>query len=210
MASLSGSVTTTNPDFNIDTTDGQGNAITTTDWVHWTNTGGTSQRKSGGGSLISNYTAFNGLENQFTGYARTISWTNGTPTASGSDQTGIYLAATGAGSGFTFTFPADSLVLRTAYVFIGGFLSTLNFTAHLSDSSATDYTDNGGGDTGANYVRNYKLTYQSASDSQTLTITYSLASGAGNVNIFGASLVVGVAGATFVPHQVYMMPFLAQ
>src|SRR6516162_1094088 len=126
MASLSGSVTTTNPDFNIDTTDGQGNAITTTDWVHWTNTGGTSQRKSGGGSLISNYTAFNGLENQFTGYARTISWTNGTPTASGSDQTGIYLAATGAGSGFTFTFPADSLVLRTAYVFIGGFQSTLN------------------------------------------------------------------------------------
>ena len=59
-------------------------------------------------------------------------------------------------------------------------------------------------------MRNYKLTYQSASDSQTLTITYSLASGAGNVNIFGASLVVGVAGATFVPHQVYMMPFLAQ
>ncbi len=50
---------------------------------------------------------------------------------------GFYI--NGAGNGFSFTAPADTST-RTLMVHVGGWNSGGTLTAHLSDSSATDFT----------------------------------------------------------------------
>ena len=175
--------------------------VGTTDWAHWGQTGSTGfDHKSTGGTQISNQTTVGGTAGQFTDSIQQMTWTDGTPTASAtSSAIGIYVAGTG--KGFSFTAPADT-TSRTLTVYVGGYKSVGTLTAHLSDYSATDYTDAsmsaaGTGTDGIHYYAAYTLSYKAASAGQTLTVTWSMTSdaGSGNVTLQAAAL----AGASLTP-----------
>jgi len=182
----------------------------TSDWAHWGQTGASGfDHKSSGGSQISNVTAVGGATaGQFTDSIQQMTWTDGTPTASAtSSAIGIYAAGTG--KGFSFTAPADT-TSRTLTVYVGGYKSGGTLTAHLSDYSATDYTDTsmsaaGTGTDGTHYYATYTLTYKAASAGQTLTVTWSMASDAGSGNVtlqaatFGGATLPTAATPTFSP-----------
>jgi hypothetical protein len=156
----------------------------TTDWEHWGDS--SLNHKAGVTAQLSNYTVV-GTQNVLT-YSndlRPISWSDGTPTASAaSDTNGFYIQ--GLNQGFSFTAPADTTT-RTLVVHVGGWNSGGTLTASLSDGSAPNFTDV----TATNseqYDRNYTLTYSAGSASQTLTITWTMTSGVGNVTLNAAAL----------------------
>ena len=60
-------------------------------------------------------------------------------------------------------------------------------TAYGSDGSAADFTDTTA-DTAGQWDRNYTLTYHAAAAQQTLTVSWTMASGTGNVTLSGAAL----------------------
>ena len=83
--------------------------------------------------------------------------------------------------------PADTST-REVTVYLGGWSSNGKLTAHLSDGSAADFTDASFSSANGTYQANYTLTYHAASAGQTLTLTWTLVSGFGNVVIDGAAL----------------------
>ncbi len=178
---------------------GAGNSATTTvnltaegsaDWVHWGTTSLT--RKNGVTPQISNYSVIGaGTVQTYTDDPRAVSWTDGTPTAAGSDNAGVFIDAVS--NGFSFTAPAD-LTTRVLTVHVGGYFSGGTLTAHLSDGSAADFVDTTTSVNSA-YDRNYTLTYSAASASRTLTVTWVNSSGTGNVTLNGAAL-SSAAGAS--------------
>jgi len=174
--SLQGSGTSANTAVNLTT-------VGTTDWVHWGDSA--LNRKAAVTPQLSTYTAVGGAPQIYGNDARSLSWTDGTPTASiASDTNGFYLG--GSGAGFSFTAPADNTT-RTLSVYVGGYASGGTLTAHLSDGSAADFTDVTAFANGQ-YDRNYTLTYNAAAAGQTLTITWVMSAGGGNVTLNGAAL----------------------
>src|SRR5262249_32661068 len=79
------------------------------------------------------------------------------------------------------------LTTRTLVVHVGGWNSGGTLTAHLSDGSASDYT-NVVTNTSAQYDGNYTLIYRASSAGQTLTVRWTMSSGAGNVALNAAAL----------------------
>ncbi len=155
-----------------------------TDWEHWGD--GHLNRKAGVSSQLSAYTAL-GTGTVFTygNDPRPMSWTDGTPTASSTDNTNG-LSIQGVGQGFSFQAPADTTT-RTLIVHVGGWNSGGELTAHLTDGSAADFTD-ATALASAQYDRNYTLTYHAASAGQTLTVTWAMTAGSGNVTLCAAAL----------------------
>jgi hypothetical protein len=154
------------------------------DWEHWGAEG--QNRKSGVTAQLSNYTAIGtGTVSTYNGDARLVSWSDGTPLASSaSNPDGLFI--TGVGQGFSITAPADANS-RTLVVHLGGWNSGGTLTAHLSDGSAPDFTDVQALNS-VQYDRNYTLTYRAATANQTLTVTWLMTSGTGNVTLSAASL----------------------
>jgi hypothetical protein len=152
-------------------------SLGTTDWY---SPGGTisagacpdTERKSGGGSLIGAYTLGGGATAIFNvNLSWERIWTNGTPDGSNDDTSsngvGCGIGAT-PGYGISTTCPA-STALHHCIVYLSTFgTSDYTLTAHLSDSSASDYVDTEmlGSDGEA-----YDLYYKAASNGQTLTVT---------------------------------------
>ncbi len=171
---------------------GSGNSATTTDnltaegttdWVHWGDP--VLNRKSGVSPQIGNYSVVGtGPVQAYTNDPRALSWTDGTPTASDSNNKGLYIFYSQ--NGFSFTVPADTST-RTLTVHVGGWLSGGTLTAHLSDGSAADFVDTTA-QVNVSFDRNYTLTYNAGSAGQTLKITWVVTSGAGNVTLSGAAL----------------------
>jgi hypothetical protein len=178
--SLTGTVTTSTAAVNL-STEGP------VDWVHWGDA--TLTRKAGVAAQLSTYTPIgNGTVLNYFDDLRGISWTGGTPTASGTNnKQGVYVP--GVGNGFSFTAPADA-TQRRLIVHVGGYLSGGRLTAHLSDGSAVDYSDLAAASTDVsnNYDRNYTLTYRAAGAGQTLTVTWVMTSGPNNVSLSAAAL----------------------
>src|SRR6185437_14261167 len=143
-------------------------------------------RKAGVSKLLSTYAVVgSGSVLTYPDDHRPLSWSDGTPTASnGGDTNGVYIQNTG--NGFSFTAPADT-TSRTLTVHVGGWNSSGTFTAHLSDGSASDFTDTTTAVSGQ-YDRNYTLTYKAGSAGQTITLKWVMASGGGNVTLNGAAL----------------------
>lgn len=155
----------------------------TTDWVHWGDTA--ANRKAGVAAQISNYTIVGaGAIHAYTNDLRTLSWSDGSPTASGTNANGVYINS--AGNGFSFTAPADTTT-RTLTVHVGGWQTGGTLVAHLSDGSAADFVDTTPLATGQ-YDRNYTLTYTAASNAQTLSVNWTATAGSGNVALSGAAL----------------------
>ena len=188
--------TTTPPVSGGGSLSGSGNSVATganlttegsADWVHWGDGSVPGvNRKSGVTAQISGYTVVgSGAVSSYTNDPRPLSWSDGTPTASNShDLKGVFISKVG--NGFSITAPADTSS-RTLTVHVGGWSSAGTLTAHLSDGSAANYVDTTAAATGQ-YDRNYTLTYNAASAGQTLTVTWVMASGAGNVTLNGAAL----------------------
>ena len=161
------------------------------DWVHWGDSSLT--RKTGVSPQISNYTLVGaGQPLSYSNDLRALSWTDGTPTPTGSNNNGLYFNSTG--NGFSFTATADTTT-RVLTVHVGGWLSGATLKAHLSDSSAADFLDVTT-PTSGQYDRNYTLTYNAASAGQTLTVSWVGSSGGGNVTINGAALAQAGPGIT--------------
>ena len=178
--SLAGSSSSANTAANLTTTG-------IIDWAHWGRGGvpGLDHKATGGG-LISSYTVVgSGTVSPYSNYPRPLSWSDGTPTATSSNNTsGGFIA--GIGNGFSITAPADT-TQRTLTVYVGGWNSGGRLVAHLSDGSAVDFTDTTATASGQ-YDRTYTLAYAAASANQTLTVTWAVASGTGNVTLDGAAL----------------------
>jgi hypothetical protein len=177
VGSLQGTQTTSSTAVNL-TTEG------VSDWIHWGEAA--VNRKNGVAAQLSSYTVVGtGTASSYSNDPRSMSWTDGKPTGSSSvNRNGVYI--NGTGRGFSFSAPADT-TLRTLVVHVGGYNSSGALTAHLSNGSAPDFIDitpfaNGQVD------RNYTLTYQASAPGQTLTVTWKMNSGNGNVTLNGAAL----------------------
>ena len=152
------------------------------DWEHWGPEG--ANRKAGVTSQLGTLRASGAIVGYSNGL-RAMSWTDGAPIATGSlNQGGVYIV--GVGQTLSITAPAG-IATVTVIVHVGGWNSAGKLTAHLSDGSAPDFTDTTSPATGQ-YDRNYTLTYRAGSAGQTLTVTWALTAGTGNINISAASL----------------------
>jgi hypothetical protein len=177
--SLSGSGTSASTAVNL-TTEG------TADWVHWGDS--SLNRKNGVTPQISNYTSVGtGTVLTYNNDPRPMSWTDGTPTASISNNTnGVYVTAIG--NGFSITAPAGTAT-QILTVHVGGWNSGGTLTASLSDNSAANFVGTTTTASGS-YDGNYTLTYRAGTAGQTLTVTWVMTSGGvnGNVTLNGAAL----------------------
>lgn len=135
-------------------------------------------RKSGGGSLIGSMTRTVATLDGFTALLRATSWSDGTPTASGSNTNGLYNTlnsggTTTNGADCSFTVPADTTT-RECYFYIGAFASNVTLTCTLSDGSAGPTSDtsmvNGSTDGADTSDGVFKITYSAGSAGQTLTV----------------------------------------
>ncbi len=164
----------------------------TLDWMHWGDSA--VNRKTGVTPQLSNYTVVGTAPVlQYCCDPRSVSWTDGTPTGSATNnQNGIFVYTIG--DGFSITAPADTTP-RKLILHVGGWNGAGTLTAHLSDGSAADYTNTAAGSTGQ-YDGNYTLTYNAANAGQTLTVTWKLASGTdGNVTLNAVALTSPAVGS---------------
>jgi hypothetical protein len=154
------------------------------DWVHWGES--SLNRKAGGAAQIGQVTIVDGGNpTNYSNDPRLVNWTDGTPTASSTNnKNGIYIS--GIGHGFTFTAPADTTT-RTLIVHVGGWNSSGALTAHLSNGAVSDFT-NATSNASGQYDRNYTLVYNAGVVGQSLTVTWKMTAGSGNVTLNGAAL----------------------
>ncbi len=158
----------------------------TTDWIHYGSGVPGINRDASGGSKIGAYTLIGtSTPTILVTDPRSMSWSNGTPTASASNNKGG-LSLAGTGSGFTFTAPAD-LTLRTLVVYVGGKGESGKLTAHISDGSSADYVNTQTFTTSQGDAA-YTITYAAESTGQTLTITWQQSSGSGTISLTAADL----------------------
>jgi hypothetical protein len=159
----------------------------TDDWAHWGYSGTSIDHKSVSGSAVNHITESNtGSLTRYTDNANGFTWSDGTPTANVvASTTGIYVS--GAGNGFTFTVPADT-TSRTLRVYVGGYTSSGTLTAHLSDGSAVDYVNSSFSNLSGTYTAVFTITYKAGVAGQTLSVSWNMASGSGNVTMQAATL----------------------
>jgi hypothetical protein len=155
----------------------------TLDWVHWGD--GALNRKSGVTAQLSTYSVVgSGGGNTYGNDPRGISWSDGTPTTSvTADTNGVYIAGTG--NGFSFIAPANTTT-QVLTVHVGGYNSGGTLTASLGDGSVPNFVSTTTAASGQ-YDENYTLTY-AAGSTTTLTVTWVMSSGTGNVTLDGAAL----------------------
>ena len=138
------------------------------DWAHWgTNTAASFDRKSGA-SQISNYTLIGTQAAQrLTDSTVSYSWTDGTPTASTTNNTtGIFTSA--ANNGFQITVPADT-TLKTLKIYLGSWYAQVKVEGTLSDGSAPALVDTSFGQGGLSDAI-FTINFKTASAGQTLTV----------------------------------------
>jgi uncharacterized cupin superfamily protein len=159
-------------------------AVGTTDWIQWGDA--TTNRKANVTPELSTYSVVGGgAVNTYNDDPRGLSWSDGTPTATATgDTNGVYVS--GLQSGFSFTAPAGTTP-QTLTVYVGGFASGGTLTASLSDGSAANFVATTAAAAGQ-YDEAFTLTYAAASAGQTLTVSWVMSSGTGNVTVNAAAL----------------------
>jgi len=148
----------------------------TADWSEWGAASATDfNHKANVPAQIGAFTPVGpGADSQSGGGGAIATWSDGTPTPSGTNsQRGIFVA--GAGNGFRLTLPAD-LVTRTVRLYTNVFAARAAITATLSDGSAPAYSDDALVDASDSFDNGakagvYTLSYSAASPGQTLAIT---------------------------------------
>ncbi len=182
-SNLGGTLAPTNSSVNLSAEGG-------VDWVHWgRSTSADVSRKAGVATQIGALTSIDGTRfGRFSNTSRpAYTWSDGTPTASATTNAGLVLS--GAGRGYALTVPAGTEA-RTLVVYVGGWKSDARLDVSLSDGSAAPYSvtvshlDSLRDDYDARLV----VTYQAASNGQTLNLRYVQTSSIGTVNFMAASL----------------------
>ncbi len=153
----------------------------TRDWAKWPS----HIHKATGGAQISDASVVgSGAPWVYYNDPRWIGWNDGTPVIYGSQNNGVVVK--GIGNGFQFTVPAGT-AMRQLVVYVGGWSSTGQLKAHLTDGSAPDYVNSAYSSAG-HYGAVYTLTYHAASEGQRLVVTWTQSAGAGNVQLQAAAL----------------------
>jgi hypothetical protein len=157
----------------------------TLDWAHWGYTAATDFDHRLGADAIPTFTPIGGATAlQFTAFANSFSWSDGTPHAAVlATNTGVYMV--GGGTGFALDLPADG-AMRVVRVFAGNYNSTARFVAHLRDGSAPDYVAENV-DNGAGSYRLFIVRYR-ASVGTTLQVTWQSIAGPGNIALQAVAL----------------------
>ncbi len=184
----------------------------TTDWIEWGDqpAGNTNNDYTGDYNRKANVTprisTFNpvgyGTESQAAGGGTVLTWSDGTPTQSGTNNgQGIYVSGNGnnppsSGSGFQFKVSADTLT-RELRVYVDASKARGRLTASLSDNSGPVYSDDSLSNTSGTTASVYTLYYRAASPGQTLTVNWETAVdyGGGGVTLQAATL----QGVTSIP-----------
>jgi hypothetical protein len=175
---LSGTRGTFSNDINL-TTEGQ------IDWAHFGLTQpDTVNRKNVGVNVIT--AKGTGTVERWPSYQSRFDWSDGTPTASvNNTQTGVFQY--GQGSSFGISVPAGTTT-RTVKVYCSNYRGIATMVAHLSDSSAPDYTDSVSAVFNEYLV--YTFTFRAGSAGKTLDLTWTLTTdnggtvGTGSVDLF--------------------------
>jgi hypothetical protein len=110
------------------------------DWAHW---GAQGFVHKAGANQISDLTQLGGTCDVNTQDSRRAAWTDGTPTASATDDHSYFWCNGVTGQGFSFTAPA-SPTTRTLTVYWGGAPyddTKVKLVAHLEDGSAPDFVE---------------------------------------------------------------------
>ena len=157
----------------------------TIDWMHWGD--GAVIRKGSAAPVIGDLTPISNGSPVFTynNDLRAIDWSDGATAASSTgNRNGVFISGTG--NGFSLTVPASQAqsVLR---IHVGGWNSSARMTVTMSDGSAAPYTEDVSY-FGGQYVRDYQLKYRAALPGQSITVTWLMTGGGGNVTWSAASL----------------------
>jgi len=157
------------------------------DWMHFGLSNASSVNRKSGVSQQLAYTLLIGTANQFgdgPAFRPTHLWSDGTPTANSAGFSGgIYIP--GNGASYRITAPADTTE-RTLKVHLGGWNSTASLNVSLSDGSAAPSSTT---ISGASVYHNEAIvSYRAASAGQTVTLTLTATTGAGNIVLQSASL----------------------
>lgn len=161
------------------------------DWADWTGAQAAADFKSGGGHTIPDPTLVTGGGfNSYSNDPRTISWTDGTNTASSSNTSGTYNNGV-VGTGLQLALTADTNT-RVMYLYPAVFNMTTaaTVTASLSDGSSSTVTDTTTLTGGVNALVDgvIQLTYAAASAGQTLTVSWTSNTVGGTINLQAAAL----------------------
>jgi hypothetical protein len=174
---LSGSLANTPTTVNLTTTGTAG-------WIAWGTTGGCpgQNQSSSPANPISNYTAVGSPSIAFiNGYPVTFSWTG----LSG-DTNGCYWSSV-SGAGVTFTAPAGTSS-HTLIAYLECYGASFSMSATLSDGSATMSPITSTCPAGVNTPEIFTFVYRAASNSQTLTLTFTGTASAGDLIIQAAAI----------------------
>jgi len=166
---LTGDVKPAPPSVNLTT---QGN----TDWIHWgRSTASDVDRKSSGGSSISNFTKIGTGTNvvRLTDSPSKISWSDGGTNASATDNSGgVYINNfDGPGRGFQFTVPAG-ITEHTLFVYLGEFNASGTLTASLNDGSGATYSQVLNGTANQTVQGEYTIDFQANVPGSLMTIKW--------------------------------------
>lgn len=161
------------------------------DWAAWgLNLATDFDHKAGVTSQIANFTPLGGwiASGQYGNNTQGYSWEDGTPTSSVTNSTtGIWVA--GLSAGYELEVPA-AVTPRVLKVYLGAYMASAHFEAHLSDGSAPYYVDESfttKNPSGSSRV--YTITYASAAEPKpTLLLRYWQLKGSGNITLSAASL----------------------
>ncbi len=174
----------------------------TTDWAHWTNTQVNAPKvvKAGGPARISNYAIVGaGLTaQQYTDDKRTVSWSGGTPVASGSDTKGVYVpnGTTATGFGFSYSITGFGLAPETVDVYSTVFSGVGRLTATISDGSSPPLALTTVA-TGQNtpVPQHFQIHVSAASPSAILSISWVVSTNAGGFGANVTMVAVSISGA---------------
>lgn len=177
---ISGVVDTSSSPVNLTT-------VGSTDWAHWGDGSETAVTRRAGSShpITRAYVDGGGDVGLYADGARKMSWTNGSPIASSSNN-GKGIFTSGVGRGFHVDVDAG-LEARTVRVYVGGWNSGGTLRAALLDGSASDYVDVAPVISGS-YSRNYQITYRAGRDGTLLRIWWDQHGGSGNVTFSAVAM----------------------
>lgn len=175
-------------------------ALGTQDWLVYN--GGTSPIKKSATNVLALAHIGTFTDTPFTGAPRTLSWSDGAGTISGSSTAGVYGPSLAAGSGYSITVPADTTA-RTLRIFTGTYRGTLGVSVSISDGSSPTQTNNTtvDGTTGPGAFADVQIDYAAASAGQTVTVSLTMVSpqSGGNIGFEGAALTGATGGGTGTP-----------
>ena len=161
----------------------------TADWRHFSN----NDQKANGTKTnsISNLQVIAGVSSVYSDALRKISWTEGTPTFSSSDNTSG-VNTSGIGNGFSFTTTAHN-ASDTLNIYLSGNSAGGTLTAHLSNNSAVDFEKTVATTRTSKWDGIFTLVYNAAQEGKTLDIKWVQATVKGSIGLQAA----GISGKTF-------------